>query len=162
MRLADRTAIVTGAGSGIGRAIARRFASEGARVIVSDIREEPIWAPDGDEAGSSKRRPRRRSSLPRSIRTLERCFPLSWTLWVDTADRVSGSLGTLPARWTRRRAARSTRAARSRSPSVPRKSRNSSASETATRWLAGGSIAAGMCHGRRGGSRRSCVSDPGR
>ncbi len=49
MRLKNRTAIVTGAASGIGRAIARRFADEGASVVVSDIRETPIWAPEGDD-----------------------------------------------------------------------------------------------------------------
>lgn len=37
MVLKDKVAIVTGAGSGIGRAIAIRYAEEGARVIVSDI-----------------------------------------------------------------------------------------------------------------------------
>lgn len=40
MRLANKSAIVTGAGSGIGRAIAERFAREGAAVIVADIDEE--------------------------------------------------------------------------------------------------------------------------
>jgi 3-oxoacyl-[acyl-carrier protein] reductase len=37
VRLKDKTAIVTGAGSGFGAGIARRFAQEGARVIVNDI-----------------------------------------------------------------------------------------------------------------------------
>lgn len=39
--LEDRTAVITGAASGIGRAIARRYAEEGADVVVADIREEP-------------------------------------------------------------------------------------------------------------------------
>ncbi|GAB2919085.1 3-oxoacyl-ACP reductase [Micromonospora polyrhachis] len=36
-RLADRVAVVTGAGSGIGLATVRRFAAEGARVVCVDI-----------------------------------------------------------------------------------------------------------------------------
>lgn len=37
MRLENRTAYITGAGSGLGRAAAERFATEGATVVASDI-----------------------------------------------------------------------------------------------------------------------------
>ena len=37
MRLKDKVAIVTGAGSGFGEGIAKRFAQEGAKVVVNDI-----------------------------------------------------------------------------------------------------------------------------
>src|SRR5438045_2767498 len=39
MRLRSKVAIVTGAGSGFGEAIAKRYAEEGARVVVNDIAE---------------------------------------------------------------------------------------------------------------------------
>ena len=40
MALKEKVAIVTGAGSGIGKAIALSYAAEGAKVVVSDINEE--------------------------------------------------------------------------------------------------------------------------
>ena len=40
--LAGKIAVVTGASSGIGRAIAISFASEGASVVIADISEQPV------------------------------------------------------------------------------------------------------------------------
>ncbi|RVT82646.1 glucose 1-dehydrogenase [Rhodobacteraceae bacterium CCMM004] len=44
MRLQDKTAIVTGAASGFGAGIARRFAAEGARVMVADLAADAALA----------------------------------------------------------------------------------------------------------------------
>lgn len=40
MRLENAVAVITGAGSGIGRAVARSFAQRGSRVVVTDINHE--------------------------------------------------------------------------------------------------------------------------
>ena len=44
MRLKDKVAIVTGGGQGLGEAIARRLAKEGAQVVVADIQLDPAAA----------------------------------------------------------------------------------------------------------------------
>ena len=40
MRLADKVAIISGAASGMGAATARRFAKEGAKVVIADMLTE--------------------------------------------------------------------------------------------------------------------------
>lgn len=47
-RLANKIAIITGAGNGIGKACAKRFAEDGATVIVNDILEPNVQAVVGD------------------------------------------------------------------------------------------------------------------
>ncbi|PKP73585.1 MAG: 3-oxoacyl-ACP reductase [Alphaproteobacteria bacterium HGW-Alphaproteobacteria-6] len=55
MRLKDRTAIVTGAGSGFGAGIARRFAAEGAQVMLADIDEDAARAVAAEVGGIAHR-----------------------------------------------------------------------------------------------------------
>ena len=51
MRLQDKIAIVTGAGSGFGAGIARKFAAEGARVVVADLNGDAARAIAEDVGG---------------------------------------------------------------------------------------------------------------
>ena len=51
MRLQDRIAIVTGGGSGFGAGIARKFAAEGARVVVADLNGDAARAIAEDVGG---------------------------------------------------------------------------------------------------------------
>ena len=50
-RLAGRTAIVTGAGQGVGEGIARRLAAEGANVVVAARRADTGEPARGAQAG---------------------------------------------------------------------------------------------------------------
>ena len=54
-RMQDKVAVITGAASGIGAACARRFAAEGATVVVTDLSEEACAGIAGDlgEAGAT-------------------------------------------------------------------------------------------------------------
>jgi NAD(P)-dependent dehydrogenase (short-subunit alcohol dehydrogenase family) len=47
-QLAGRVAVITGAGSGMGKAFARRFAAEGMKVVVADIQPDALEATAGE------------------------------------------------------------------------------------------------------------------
>jgi 2-keto-3-deoxy-L-fuconate dehydrogenase len=54
-RLAGKTAFITAAGQGMGRAAALAFASEGARVWASDLNPKPLDELEGKEGGGEHR-----------------------------------------------------------------------------------------------------------
>lgn len=66
MRLEDKVAIVSGAGSGIGAATAARFAEEGAAVLVADLDEDAAAETAAEIEGSGGRAAPRRTDVSRA------------------------------------------------------------------------------------------------
>jgi NAD(P)-dependent dehydrogenase (short-subunit alcohol dehydrogenase family) len=52
MQLENKVAIITGAASGIGRSIARRFAAEGARLVIADVDEQRLTKVHAEVGGT--------------------------------------------------------------------------------------------------------------
>ncbi len=55
MELSGRTAVVTGAASGIGRALATRLARDGAQVVLADVERDPLEAVAAELAAGGAR-----------------------------------------------------------------------------------------------------------
>ena len=107
MRLKDRIVVITGAGSGLGRAGALAFAREGARVVVSDLDAggaEATVAAIRAAGGEARRDPRRR----------RRRAPRRRQLIDETVARLGGARRPLQQR--RHRARSGATASRRRSP----------------------------------------------
>jgi NAD(P)-dependent dehydrogenase (short-subunit alcohol dehydrogenase family) len=108
MRLAQRTAVITGAGHGIGRACALVFAAEGARVVVADInaRETDETVRQIESVGGVAVASRTDVSSPAEVQalvaqTIER-FSRVDTLLNNAAIQVNKTIeDTTPEEWDR-------------------------------------------------------------
>ena len=96
-QLSEHIAVVTGAGNGIGRAIALRLAHEGARIVVNDLRSDAadeVVAAISASGGKAVAAPGDVSSLEDVVGVFERCRGTfgNCSLLVNNAGFVHQSL----------------------------------------------------------------------
>src|SRR5271157_2416031 len=108
MRLQDKVAVITGSGSGIGRACALEFARQGARVVVADI-DSAAAQRTVSEIGPTAVAIMVDVSDPSSVRELVRktldAFPHVHALVNNAAIQVSKTIeDTTPEEWNRQMA----------------------------------------------------------
>jgi NAD(P)-dependent dehydrogenase (short-subunit alcohol dehydrogenase family) len=96
-RLREKVAIVTGGGDGIGRGVVRRFASEGARVLVAEIDDESgerVAAACRDEFGADVRLVHTDASAKSDVETMVAAALDTWGT-VDVLVNNAWGGGTL-------------------------------------------------------------------
>ena len=93
-RLSGKTAVVTGAAFGIGRATAELFAQEGARLVITDIQEEPLHALRDDlmDAGTEVETVTGDVSAPDDARRMIQAGVVRW----GRVDIVVANAGIIP------------------------------------------------------------------
>ncbi|MBW8783211.1 MAG: SDR family NAD(P)-dependent oxidoreductase, partial [Novosphingobium sp.] len=76
MRLKDKVAVITGAGSGMGKAMAQTFAREGARLVLADIsgKQDEVASAIGGSAVGVQCDVAKEEDVQRLIRTAEEKF----------------------------------------------------------------------------------------
>lgn len=89
LRLADQTALITGAARGIGEAIARLFAQHGARVLVTDLNERGVRAV-ADSINAAHPAPARAAAMRLDVR-----IEADWQRGIAHILRLFGSLDIL-------------------------------------------------------------------